>query len=275
MHPLNQSRPKWRRWSLLGLAFIAIALVAGLADAPMANWMRSEPLPGDIEKVVLLAEVFAHGLGVLLILITVKSLDPRGWRVVPRLAATAYLAGLAANCLKVMLIRRRPNQFVAIPDGPLESFEGFFAPLTLPIGEAFEYATQSFPSAHTATAFGLALGLARLYPRGGRLFLFFAILAGAQRMVVQAHFFSDVVVGAGVGLGVAWYLQRQSAWTEQLWSSWEKELNVGDDAGNLKSLSDRDLDDTLNAADGGNVQQEQREEHGSLSSIDLDRRRAG
>jgi membrane-associated phospholipid phosphatase len=259
---------------LLGL-FCVCVLFAGLADSPLAHWLRAEPLPGDIEKVVLLAEVFAHGLGVLLILITVKSLDPRGWRVVPRLAATAYLAGVSANCLKILLIRRRPNQFAVVPDSPLESFEGFLAPWSLPFGEAFDYATQSFPSAHTATAFGLALGLGRLYPRGGRLFLFFAVLAGVQRMVVQAHFLSDVVVGGGVGLVVAASLQRPSAWTERFFLRMEKGSNADAQAAEFKSLSDRDRDDTLDIADGGNVQQEQRNRHGSPTSIDSDRRCAG
>ena len=50
---------------------------------------------------------------------------------------------------------------------------------------------------------GLALGMTRLYPHGRWLFLTFASLATLQRMVVGAHYPSDCLCGAAVGLVVA------------------------------------------------------------------------
>ena len=55
-----------------------------------------------------------------------------------------------------------------------------------------------FPSAHAATAVGLAIALGVLYPRGRWLFIAFAFLAGLQRIEAQAHFASDVLAGAAV-----------------------------------------------------------------------------
>src|SRR5207253_2508454 len=59
--------------------------------------------------------------------------------------------------------------------------------------------TQSFPSAHTATTVGLAIGLSFLYPRGKWLFVALSVLAGIQRMQSQSHYLSDVLAGAVIG----------------------------------------------------------------------------
>jgi membrane-associated phospholipid phosphatase len=59
---------------------------------------------------------------------------------------------------------------------------------------------QSFPSAHTAAAFGLAVGLGVLFPQGRRWWLLLAAGCGLQRVMASRHFPSDVLVGAGIGL---------------------------------------------------------------------------
>jgi membrane-associated phospholipid phosphatase len=81
------------------------------------------------------------------------------------------------------------------------------------LGRGYGYALQSLPSAHAATAVGLALALAALYPRGRWLFASFAVLAGLQRIEAQAHFASDVLAGAAVGcmVGAAWQWSRFTA----------------------------------------------------------------
>ncbi len=67
-------------------------------------------------------------------------------------------------------------------------------------------ASQSFTSAHTATAVGLALGLGWLFPRGRWLFVGFAVLVAMQRIVGPYHFVSDTLWGAAIGCLVAFAL---------------------------------------------------------------------
>ena len=64
----------------------------------------------------------------------------------------------------------------------------------------WDHPLQSFPSGHTATAVGLTVGLIRLYPHGRHLFVALAVLAASQRMAASAHYLSDTVAGAAIGL---------------------------------------------------------------------------
>ncbi len=69
--------------------------------------------------------------------------------------------------------------------------------------DPMDYAHASFPSGHATTAFALAALLALLYPRWAAGFLALAALIGLSRVVLGAHFPSDVLAGAALGTGVA------------------------------------------------------------------------
>jgi membrane-associated phospholipid phosphatase len=196
--PTTPSRIK--RLGLLAVLLAAGAAFAFAVDMPIARWSESPHALGDFGKAVKLAEVFAHGSGVLLILLAALAIDPRHWRIVPRLALGAYGAGIVANLLKVTLGRTRPNVFDA-NQGVWDSFLGVFAwQEATSLGEAFSRDVQSFPSGHTATAAGLACALARLYPQGTWFFVAMTLLAGFQRIEANAHYLSDVLAGAAVGV---------------------------------------------------------------------------
>jgi membrane-associated phospholipid phosphatase len=193
-----------RPFFLAALPLIVLAVVALPWDFRISAWLhQADWLPGDIRRAVLLAEVFAHGIGIAYILLTVAVLDPRGWPITLRVAACAYVPGLLATGAKQIVARQRPS--VADFDGSVwSSFVGWLPAIrTDQFDEAFDYAVQSFPSGHTATGVGLAIGLSFAYPHGRWLFAMFAALAGLQRVVAGAHFPSDVFVGAAIACLVA------------------------------------------------------------------------
>jgi len=66
----------------------------------------------------------------------------------------------------------------------------------------------SFPSSHAANAFALAAVFARRWPRPRLAFWLVAALVAASRVYLDRHYLSDVVVGAVLGLVVAWAVQR-------------------------------------------------------------------
>jgi undecaprenyl-diphosphatase len=76
----------------------------------------------------------------------------------------------------------------------------------------------SFPSAHSVTAFALALGVASIWPRWRIPLFIYAVAIAASRLVMLAHHPSDVVGGAVLGLVGAlamrtWFAGREIGFT--------------------------------------------------------------
>jgi membrane-associated phospholipid phosphatase len=110
-----------------------------------------------------------------------------------------------SEVIKYVLGRGRP--FVGGKANPFN-----FAPFTGT--EAY----FSFPSAHSVTAFALALGAASIWPRWRIPMFIYAVAIGASRLVMLAHHPSDVVGGTVLGLvGAlamrAWFAGREIGFT--------------------------------------------------------------
>jgi membrane-associated phospholipid phosphatase len=180
------------------LAFGMLGFAALCLDLPLAHWIGRKELPGDINKLCQLAEVFGHGFGAAAIFLAVWVLAPNVRHKLPRAIATAYAAGLAAIILKLIVARQRPHLAESMATADVaHTFTSWFPGLSVANG------WQSFPSGHTALAAGLAIALAWLFPRGKWLFFSFAILAAAQRIASGNHFLSDVLWAAAIGSLVA------------------------------------------------------------------------
>lgn len=200
-------------WMMLGVVAIVAALAVALwIDCPLAAWCVADGCPSGLAHLLKAIEPFGNGVGVIVIAIAVYQLDPRRRPMIARLIALSLGAGLAADGLKMLVMRVRPKAF-DFHGGVAQTFGQWFPLLSEPSGG------QSFPSAHTATAVGLAIGLSWLYPRGRGLFVALALLVACQRIESGYHFASDTVVGAAVGLLVALALLKiglAPSWFERL-----------------------------------------------------------
>ena len=194
--PENRKLVRRAWWVAGGAALLSVA--SFWIDKNVMAAVTLEALPGDVAKAIMLSEAFAHAFGVAAILLTVWLLDPAAQQRLPLLLATTIGSGLPVHLLKRTVARLRPSAWDF--EGPIgNTFLGWFPWRERGWGAIGDAAIQSFPSAHTALAVSLAWGLACCYPRGRWLFATLAILASVQRIVVHAHYPSDVAAGAAIG----------------------------------------------------------------------------
>ena len=179
------STTHWR----MPLAFLAAGLFALPIDVQIASAFQGDR-SRSMSEFLEICEAFGHGYGASFIIIAAMVLGRLEWRCLPWLISGSLGAGMAANLLKLLIHRTRPRDFDLSTGTVWKTFQSN--------GGDWK-SMQSWPSSHTATAVGLAIVLATLFPRGRYLFGLLALLVAIQRIMTQAHFPSDVCAGAAVG----------------------------------------------------------------------------
>lgn len=126
----------------------------------------------------------------------------RDWmRVLAAAMLASTIAGLLANASRLTTGRTRPRESPKIE-------QGFYGPWhngKLTIGES-KY--NSFPSGHTATAFGFAGPILYAHPLPGLLALGLASLIAWSSIMIGAHHPSDVTVSIILSLVVSWFVWK-------------------------------------------------------------------
>jgi membrane-associated phospholipid phosphatase len=109
------------------------------------------------------------------------------------LAVSFLVSGIASQILKHLFGRARPR----LTDDLVF------------IGPSLRGGYDSFPSGHTTVAFCFAYIISQYFPKYRVLFYFLATVTGLSRIESTAHFSSDVVAGAAVGLILGKLLSRK------------------------------------------------------------------
>jgi membrane-associated phospholipid phosphatase len=190
--------PAWRRYAPYALpiaAAIAVAMV--FVDAPM---MRAvDRLPRGLLDAFNELTDFGRGVWPLtplfvLLLTTAVLCVPRlglmGRGVVTASAIrlgymflAIGLAGLADTIVKRLVGRVRPSDL-----GPF-AYEPF----------SWRSIYASFPSGHTTNVFATLVAVGLIFPRARPVLWVYALVIAASRVIVAAHFTSDVIAGAAFG----------------------------------------------------------------------------
>lgn len=110
-------------------------------------------------------------------------------------------AGVIVKILKTFIGRARPIFFEAL------DMTGFFPP-------SLDWAFNSMPSGHTAVSFAGLVMIGMLAPKYKVFTWTLAIVIGFSRVAFGAHWPSDVIFGAFIGMAVAdivkWYMLNKS-----------------------------------------------------------------
>jgi membrane-associated phospholipid phosphatase len=133
--------------------------------------------------------------------------DAELWRASVGGLAGVALASVASQVVKQVACRGRPkllDGWGVDPPGPssgatagsrlVAAFQSFFH---WPCFVDSRY--QSFPSGHATTVFAVAAALTRAAPARRGVWLAVAAIVGAARVLLNAHFLSDVLGGALLG----------------------------------------------------------------------------
>lgn len=197
--------PPMRGFWLIAVTLLGLGLAVLPLDFALSNPTNLDFLPGDLTRIVDLSEIFAHGFGVALAAVGIWLLAPDKVRLIPRIAMCAFWPAAGVLLTKNLFGRVRPNEYLdhapggSFPNSIADTWIGWIP------NQQFNilYETRSFPSAHAATALGLAIGLAWAFPKGRWLFFSVATLASIQRVTSHAHWPSDTFFGAAIAFVMA------------------------------------------------------------------------
>lgn len=102
-------------------------------------------------------------------------------------AASLATCGLVIHLFKFLIGRSRPHK---LPDHDPFVFDFF----------NFHHHFQSLPSGHSQTLFTTATFFSFLFPKASPYLFVFAFYFAMTRALTIAHFVSDVILGAGLGI---------------------------------------------------------------------------
>ncbi len=196
--------PAWRRLPGWGIAVLVVVVLSMMfVDAAAYQWASGLP-DWMVDTFFAITDFGRSGwilvpTGVLVILIAVLASPALDFMtravlamVVTRLGfmfIAVGLPGLVSTVVKRWIGRVRPSA-----SGPF-AYE--------PFSWRAEFA--SLPSGHATTAFAALVAIGLVFPRARPLLWTYALLIAVSRIVVAAHYPSDVVAGAAVGVfGALW-----------------------------------------------------------------------
>lgn len=204
--PSNAMRHFWLLWPVWTGGSLLIVLSAWLLDAPSVGWARELPpsVIGFFEWLTRFGQsdwlLISLGLtGLVLLLADWRSASRRiaaAWTEIGIIIGFAFLSivgsGILVNILKQLIGRGRPIVF---------DQDGAFSFLPF----QFDFAHASFPSGHSTTMGALAVVVAVIAPRLRVLAMLICALVAASRVVVGAHYPSDVAAGFLLGVAYTWF----------------------------------------------------------------------
>lgn len=210
--PLRHRRPRLAGSGFLNLtaaALLAVTLAYAALDRPLALLFH-ERCPGTdafLQAVTRLgvSTWYIIGAAALFLGLRVRALYRHEIDGARRLVAASNRAlfvfaavavsGLLVDLLKVVFGRARPKLLFA---------HGEYGLAWWRIGADH----WSLPSGHTATAVALATAFSLLWPRGRPVFIAFAVAVASSRVLLTAHYLSDVLLAAFLAVTVTLLLRR-------------------------------------------------------------------
>jgi membrane-associated phospholipid phosphatase len=171
------------------------------SDRTVARQIAKHPNPSveaAFKAITYCADEHILLTGAALHLLAAFLISPGQRRVATHLAASAVVASVLPHLLKLLVAQERPDRCMmrgkrrGIPHS----------------GRAWD----AFPSGHAMHVGALAAALVRLYPASTPFVLAGSAAIAASRVILLAHWLSDVIVGLAGGVaieGILWRLEER------------------------------------------------------------------
>lgn len=164
---------------------------------------------GDVKRELEFVQQFGAITSLVIVGLLILMLDRARFRRVADMALAAAATAGACWGLKLAIGRPRPRfDDPGVFLSPWRTYE-----LTIDgqrvarhaweIGSGIKADLWSMPSSHTAAGVALAIFLCSAYPKIRPLAIGLACLVGVARVLLGAHYVSDVLVGAAVGYAIS------------------------------------------------------------------------
>lgn len=194
-----------RRWQGRLLLFLLLLGPAWFLDRPLAERNPRKHSIALLEDYRDAGRQFGEPFCAFWLALAIWLIDPSRRRPIVLTIVGVMFAGLVGNSLKLAVGRERPmvSDCRTVVRGP--QWPGAMRP------------DPSFPSGHTVSAFALAYGMSRVFPRGLSAFLLLAAACGVSRFLGETHFLTDVLAGAWVGWESARMIWEYGLWKIIRW----------------------------------------------------------
>ncbi|HEX4054153.1 MAG TPA: phosphatase PAP2 family protein [Tepidisphaeraceae bacterium] len=198
------AKPRGPKKSIIVVASLAVMFcIALVLDVPVSTWAHDSGLAGWLKGHWLLTHIIripGHFIFFTLpvcvvILIREWAKNDRDGPPVWKKPAIVLLAGILSGInalLKWMIGRIRP--YHGVPPFELHPFK---------TGLLNVEASYSFPSGDVALAVAMSASLTMVFPRLWPLWWTLAVIVALERIAENAHYPSDTVAGAALGIAVA------------------------------------------------------------------------
>jgi membrane-associated phospholipid phosphatase len=197
-----------RPWFIITVMWFSLFIVALTLDAPVATWVHDHGIDVALKDNMLVSlwkfpGNFAFTVLIVMVALAIGKMDLRD-------AGFVVLCGFMAVAdviTKWVIGRTRPYKL-----DPMDHAMPFtLHPFRGGIMGFFSQKDLSFPSGHEWSAFALAMAIALIRPKWSWIFFMIAFAVGAERVLENAHFISDVFAAmpaAVIGCIVAYRLVR-------------------------------------------------------------------
>lgn len=208
------------------LVLIALGLSVIPLDGPIRQFVYSFKVGGDVKRELELLQQFGDLATTVLAMIVVILLDPgskleKSRRLFDWALAFGLVSGVA-HLLKVFIGRPRPVfNDPAYVTGPIGRYPVQLKDGSVGLIRSWDYGSGatsdlwSMPSSHAAAAACMGTVLAIFYPKLRWLCVALVAITCLARVLLRAHYPSDVLIGCGIGWWVA-SLAMTAQWGSRL-----------------------------------------------------------